>query len=102
MLPPPSHKVAPSATAMHKIAYTDDSRPDAVPERTTVAGPVSVLSAISFTGPYSVPVKYSVRRLSTCARTKPITTAPNKRRPMLDMVTALSPNSVVPISGFPT
>ena len=65
MFPPPIQIVVPSAIAMHKIAYTDDSRPDAVPERTTVAGPVSVLSAISFTGPYSVPVKYSVRRLKT-------------------------------------
>ena len=65
MLPPPIQMVAPRATAMHKIAYTDDSSPDAVPARTTVAGPVSVDSAISLTGPYSVPVKYSVRRLKT-------------------------------------
>ena len=32
------------------------SRPVAVPDSTTVAGPVSADSAISWTGPYSVPV----------------------------------------------
>ena len=62
--------------AIMMIAYTDDSSPDAVPDNTTVAGPVRADSAISRTGPYSVPVKYSVRRLTACASTKPTTTAP--------------------------
>src|SRR5687768_10530622 len=82
-LPLPSASEAPSATAMAMTAYTDDSMPDAVPDRTVVAGPVRADSAISFTGPYSVPVKYSVRRLTTCASTRPITTAPNTFQPSL-------------------
>jgi hypothetical protein len=48
----------PQATAM--MAHTDDSRPDDVPDRTTVAGPVRADSAISRTGRVSVDVKYSV------------------------------------------
>ena len=73
---------------MKMIAYTDDSSPAAVPERTTVAGPVSDDSAISFTGPYSVPVKYSVSRLSAWARMRPTSTAPKTRQPRPD--TAIS------------
>ena len=42
--------------AMQRMAYTDDSRPLDVPDSTTVAGPVSADSAISLTGPCSVPV----------------------------------------------
>src|SRR4051812_6865106 len=69
MLPSPSQMPTPSARAMQMMAYTLDSSPELVPERTTVAGPVRVASAISRTGAVSVDVKYSVRRLSTCART---------------------------------
>jgi hypothetical protein len=32
------------------MAYTEDSRPDAVPDNTTVAGPVRVVRATSFGG----------------------------------------------------
>ena len=46
-----------------------------MPDRTVVAGPVRADSAISWTGAYSVPVKYSVSRLTTWARTRPATTA---------------------------
>ena len=54
-----------------------------MPESTTVAGPVREASAISRTGERSVEVKYSVRRLSTCASTRPVTTAPNIFQPAL-------------------
>ena len=73
------------AMAMAMMAYTDDSRPEEVPESTTVAGPVRADSAISCTGPYSVAVKYSVRRLTAWASTRPITTAPKQRQPTFDM-----------------
>ena len=43
-----------------------------MPESTMVAGPVRVASAISRTGAVSVEVKYSVRRLSTWASTRPM------------------------------
>src|SRR2546430_17729447 len=46
-----------------------------MPDSTVVAGPVRAASAISRTGEYSVPVKYSVRRLTIWARTSPTTTA---------------------------
>ena len=68
---------------MRMIAYTDDSRPDAMPESTVVAGPVRAASAMSRTGVVSVDVKYSVSRLSAWASTRPMTTAPNTRQPML-------------------
>ena len=100
--PPPIQMVEPSATAMQMIAYTDDSRPDDVPDSTTVAGPVFADCAISFTGPCSVPVKYSVRRLSTWASTRPMTTAPKTRQPMFDRPTGFSANCwVVPFAGLP-
>ena len=103
MLPPPNQSVPPSEMAMQMIAYTDDSRPDAVPDNTTVAGPVSADAAISSTGPYSVPVKYSVSRLNTCARTKPISTAPKTRQPIPEMATTLfaSPKTLVFFAGLP-
>ena len=66
---------------MATIAQTDDSRPDEIPERTVVAGPVWVASAISWTGFSSVEVKYSVRRLTTWARISPATTAPKTFHP---------------------
>ena len=37
---------------MAMMAYTELSRPEAVPDSTTVAGPVRADSAISFTGWY--------------------------------------------------
>ena len=74
--------------AMARMAYTELSRPDEVPDSTTVAGPVSEASAISCTGPYSVPVKYSVRRLATWARTRPTTTAPKHFQPGVGVVVA--------------
>ena len=52
-----------------------------MPDSTTVAGPVRVDSAISRTGAVSVQVKYSVRRLSTCASTRPVMTAPKHFQP---------------------
>ena len=54
-----------------------------MPESTVVAGPVRAASAMSRTGVCSVEVKYSVRRLTTWARTRPMTTAPNMRQPGL-------------------
>ena len=55
-----------------------------MPESTTVAGPVRVASAISRTGAVSVPVKYSVRRLSAWASTRPVITAPKHFHPALN------------------
>ncbi len=60
---------------MAMMAHTEDSRPEEMPERTVVAGPVRADSAISRTGAVSVEVKYSVSRLTTWARTRPMTTA---------------------------
>ena len=71
------------AMAIAMMAYTDDSMPDAVPDSTVVAGPVRVAAAISRTGPYSVPVKYSVRRLTAWASTSPMMTAPRHFQPSL-------------------
>ncbi len=76
---------------MAMMAYTDDSRPEAVPDSTVVAGPVRADSAISRTGPYSVAVKYSVRRLTTWARTRPMTTAPKHRQPTFERPSASLP-----------
>ena len=73
------------------MAYTELSRPAAVPDRIAVAGPVRVLSAISRTGAWWVAVKYSVRRLTPWASTRPITTAPKQRRPTLDSVASPAP-----------
>ena len=81
MLPAPSAIPTASAAAIAMIAYTDDSRPELMPASTVVAGPVRVASAISRTGRVSVEVKYSVSRLSTCASTRPVTTAPNTFQP---------------------
>ena len=52
-----------------------------MPDRIVVAGPVRVAWAISWTGCVSVDVKYSVSRLTTCASTRPITTARKARQP---------------------
>ncbi len=71
------------ATAMATIAHTVDSSPVLMPERIVVAGPVRAESAISWTGSRSVDVKYSVSRLTTWARTRPATTAPNIFQPSL-------------------
>ena len=60
---------------MAMIAQTDDSRPRLMPDSTVVAGPVSVDSAISFTGVRSVEVKYSVIKLATSASATPMTIA---------------------------
>jgi hypothetical protein len=76
------------ARAMAMMAHTELSRPDEMPDRIVVAGPVRVASAISRTGAVSVEVKYSVIRLATWARTRPTTTAPNIRQPTLEMVPA--------------
>ena len=82
-LPSPSTSAAPTAMAIAMMAYTELSRPEDVPDSTTVAGPVSDASAISCTGAYSVPVKYSVSRLTTWARTRPTTTAAKHFHPAL-------------------
>ncbi len=66
---------------MASTAHTEDSRPEEIPERTVVAGPVRVLSAISWTGLDSVEVKYSVNRDATWARIRPATTAANTFQP---------------------
>jgi hypothetical protein len=42
---------------MMPAVYTADSRPTPMPERTTVAGPVSEVRATSMVGRLSVPVK---------------------------------------------
>ncbi len=83
MLPLPSATAVPIATAMATIAHTVDSSPVLIPDSTVVAGPVRDASAISWTGSRSVEVKYSVRRLTSWARTRPVTTAPNIFQPSL-------------------
>src|SRR5206468_12305675 len=60
---------------MIKADHTVDSRPIANPDRIVVAGPVTVASAISWTGLYFVSVKYWVRTWMIDARTRPIATA---------------------------
>ncbi len=62
-----------------------------MPERTVVAGPVRADSAISCTGANSVPVKYSVSRLTNWARTRPTTTARKTFQPSLPPPGPLSP-----------
>jgi hypothetical protein len=89
--PPPRPMATPRATAMAMMAHTDDSRPDAVPESTVVAGPVSAAWAISCTGEVSVEVKCSVMRLATWARIRPMMTAPHIRRPTFDTLPSGSP-----------
>ena len=56
---------------------TVDSRPSEKPDRIVVAGPVTVDSAISWTGLNFVSVKYCVRIWITEASTSPISTAAN-------------------------
>ena len=63
------------APAMISTDHTVDSRPIENPDRIVVAGPVTVDSAISWTGLYLVSVKYWVRTWITLASSKPITTA---------------------------
>ena len=46
----------PRVTAMAMMANTVDSRPELMPERMVVAGPVREASAISRTGAFSVDV----------------------------------------------
>ena len=53
-LPPPRASAVPMAMAMAITAYTELSIPIEVPDSTTVAGPVSAESAISWTGPWWV------------------------------------------------
>ena len=62
-----------------------------MPDRIVVAGPVRVLSAISRTGAWWVAVKYSVRRLTPWASTRPMTTAPKQRQPTLVSVASPAP-----------
>ena len=62
-----------------------------------VAGPVRVAWAISLTGAWCVAVKYSVRRLMTWARTRPMTTAPKQRRPTLERVASPGPSTPSPM-----
>ncbi len=76
---------------MAMIAHTDDSRPEAMPESTVVAGPVRAASAISRTGRVSVEVKYSVSGCTIWASTRPTTTAPNMRQPALVIVPSSLP-----------
>src|SRR2546427_462676 len=56
------------------------AEPLLMPDSTVVAGPVRAASAISWTGAVSVDVKYSVRRLTNWASTRPATTAQKTRR----------------------
>ena len=55
--PPPSMNAAYTAAPMSSAEYTADSRPSEMPERMTVAGPVSEVLATSSTGRRLVSVK---------------------------------------------
>ena len=58
--------------------------PLAVPASTTVAGPVSAaLGDLLHRARGAVPVKYSVRRLTSWASTRPMATAPKHFQPAL-------------------
>ena len=63
------------APPITRIDHTVDSRPIENPDRIVVAGPVTVDSAISWTGRNFVSVKYCVRTWITLARTSPMMTA---------------------------
>ena len=54
--PPPSMKARKTAAAMITAVKTADSRPTPMPDRTTVAAPVSEVLATSWVGRLSVPV----------------------------------------------
>ena len=58
--PPPSRKAAYTAAPMSSAEYTADSKPSEMPERMTVAGPVSEVLETSSTGRRFVSVKYAV------------------------------------------
>ncbi len=61
---------------MSRAEYTADSRPTEMPDRMTVAGPVSELSPMSLTGRREVSVKYPVSSWIALASTRPMRTAP--------------------------
>ena len=63
------------APAMMSADHTVDSSPIEKPDRIVVAGPVTVDSAISWTGRNFVSVKYWVRIWISEARTSPMITA---------------------------
>jgi len=68
-----------------------------MPDRMTVAGPVSELSPISLTGLRLVSVKYPVSSWIALARTRPMITAPmasHRGSPEWDRM----PRSVTPVS----
>ena len=64
-LPSPRPRPTRMATAMATTAHTADSMPLAMPDSTTVAGPVLPESAMSLTGLNWLEVKYCVMRLAT-------------------------------------
>ena len=66
---------------MAMMAYTVDSRPELMPDEHDGGRAGRGASAISRTGAFSVRVKYSVRRLTTWASTRPMTTAPKHFQP---------------------
>ena len=74
-LPPPIRKAPNTAAPMTSVVYTADSSPTPMPERITVAAPVSDVLPTSLTGRWSVPVKYPVSARMHAASTMPITTA---------------------------
>jgi hypothetical protein len=81
-LPPPRARATPMAMAMAMTAYTELSRPLDVPESTTVAGPVSALSAISFTGAVvGARVVLGEAADASWASTRPMATAPKHFQP---------------------
>ncbi len=66
-----------TAAPMSTAEYTPDSRPSEMPDRMTVAAPVSEVSATSLTGRRTVSVKYPVNCWMSTASTTPMTTATN-------------------------
>jgi hypothetical protein len=69
-----------TAAPISSADHTVDSSPTENPDRIVVAGPVTVDSAISWTGLYFASVKYCVRTWISDARTRPITTAAHGRQ----------------------
>ena len=73
--PPPSRNAPYTPAAMTSAEYTADSYPTEMPDRMTVAGPVSEVLPMSCTGRRPGSVKYPVSAWMTAASTMPMTTA---------------------------
>ena len=84
--PPPASAATYTAAPINRAEYTADSRPSEMPDRMTVAGPVSDVLATSSTGRRSVSVKYAVNCWMTTARMMPDEDRPDREDPRVEGV----------------